>query len=216
VTVPALPAGPTTGARGPSGSSTVPESVLSQPGLAVGSATLLMGLFVLRPLLNRPHTNPSGPLVGLFAVLLVVGVAWPTSRAAQPGAARAGRAPVAGRWAVALGLGVATFALGRVLGRGTPPLPFAWRVLAINSLAAVAEEAFFRRFVYSLLLPSGVGWAIVGSAAFFAVAHVTVYGFWVLPLDIAAGLLLSWQRWATGSWAVPAATHVVANVLMLW
>jgi hypothetical protein len=45
--------------------------------------------------------------------------------------------------------------------------------------------------------------------------HVTVYGAWVLPIDVAAGAILSWQRWATGSWAVPAITHVVANVLVV-
>lgn len=50
----------------------------------------------------------------------------------------------------------------------------------------------------------------------FAVVHVTVYGAWVLPLDLAAGLVLSWQRWATGSWGVPAVTHVVANLLVVF
>jgi hypothetical protein len=42
---------------------------------------------------------------------------------------------------------------------------------------------------------------------------VTVWGAGVLPLDLAAGLLLSWQRAASGRWAVPAATHTVANLL---
>jgi hypothetical protein len=36
--------------------------------------------------------------------------------------------------------------------------------------------------------------------------------FWV---DLGAGLLLSWQRWASGTWAVPAATHVAANLLVV-
>jgi membrane protease YdiL (CAAX protease family) len=45
--------------------------------------------------------------------------------------------------------------------------------------------------------------------------HVSLYGAWVLPLDLAAGLVLAWQRWATGSWAVPAATHVLGNLLVL-
>ncbi len=44
---------------------------------------------------------------------------------------------------------------------------------------------------------------------------MTVWGWWVLPLDLAAGLILSWQRAATGRWAVPAATHVLANTLAL-
>jgi hypothetical protein len=37
----------------------------------------------------------------------------------------------------------------------------------------------------------------------------------VLPLDLAAGLLLGWQRATTGSWAAPAVTHVVANLLVV-
>jgi hypothetical protein len=37
----------------------------------------------------------------------------------------------------------------------------------------------------------------------------------VLPIDLAAGLVLSWQRWASGSWRVPAVTHVLANVLVV-
>jgi len=35
----------------------------------------------------------------------------------------------------------------------------------------------------------------------------------VFPVDLGAGLLLSWQRWAGGSWGVPAATHAAANLL---
>jgi len=56
---------------------------------------------------------------------------------------------------------------------------------------------------------------LAGSAVLFAAVHVTVYGLWVLPLDLAAGLLLGWQRRATGSWAVPAVTHAVANLLVV-
>jgi len=34
-------------------------------------------------------------------------------------------------------------------------------------------------------------------------------------LTMAAGLVLSWQRAATGRWSAPAATHVLANTLAL-
>jgi membrane protease YdiL (CAAX protease family) len=113
-------------------------------------------------------------------------------------------------------LGVGAFALGRLLTGGPVAAPAATPfVIAINSLAAVAEEAFFRRLVYGALLGGGPGVALVGSSVLFAAVHVTVYGAWVLPLDLAAGLLLGWQRQATGSWAVPAATHVVANLLVV-
>jgi membrane protease YdiL (CAAX protease family) len=125
----------------------------------------------------------------------------------RPGASVPGQAAV-------LAVGVVAFAIGRVLA-GSPAAPSATALLvALNTLAAVAEEAFFRRLVYGALLAGGPGLALAGSAVLFAAVHVTVYGLWVLPLDLAAGLLLGWQRQATGSWAVPAATHVVANLLV--
>ncbi len=114
-----------------------------------------------------------------------------------------------------LAAGVAVFAVGRVAGGGHPPMPFTAQFVVLNSLAAVAEEAFFRRVVYSVLVPAGAAFAVGGAAVLFALVHVTIYGAWVLPIDIAAGLLFGWQRWATNSWSVPAATHVVANVLVV-
>jgi membrane protease YdiL (CAAX protease family) len=78
----------------------------------------------------------------------------------------------------------------------------------------MAEEVFFRRFVYAVLRPGGAALAVGGSSVLFAAALVTVYGWWVLPLDLAAGLILSWQRWASGTWSIPAVTHVAANLLI--
>ena len=103
----------------------------------------------------------------------------------------------------------------RLAGNWHGPSTLVTRLVVLNGLAALAEEAFFRRFLYGLLVPSGAAIAVGGSAALFAVVHVTVYGWWVLPLDLAAGLVLSWQRWASGSWVAPAITHVIANVLAL-
>ena len=79
----------------------------------------------------------------------------------------------------------------------------------------MAEEAWFRRLCYGVLAPAGPAFAIFGSAVLFAAVHVAIYGFWVMPLDLAAGVLLGWQRYATGSWATPAVTHVVANLLVV-
>jgi hypothetical protein len=39
------------------------------------------------------------------------------------------------------------------------------------------------------------------------------YGAAALPLDLGAGLVLAWQRWASGRWTVPASTHAFANLL---
>ena len=85
-------------------------------------------------------------------------------------------------------------------------------VVLANALAAVAEEAWFRRVCFGLLAPAGPVVAIAGSTVLFAAVHVAIYGFWVVPVDLAAGALLGWQRAVTGSWTVPAATHVIANL----
>lgn len=147
-------------------------------------------------------------LVWLFVVLGVVGAVWPV-----PGGERRPSRRAAGG---ALALGSAAFVVGWV-AMGGPDTTYAlvFHSFALNALAAVAEEAFFRRLVYGALLPFGMPVAVAGSAAAFAIVHVTVWGFWVLPLDLAAGLLLSWQRAASGRWSVPAATHVLANTLAL-
>jgi membrane protease YdiL (CAAX protease family) len=84
--------------------------------------------------------------------------------------------------------------------------------IGLNVAAAIAEEAFFRRFVYGRLVGLGVPTAIAGSALLFAVVHVPFYGVMAFWVDLGAGLLLSWQRWASGHWTTPAATHVAVNL----
>jgi membrane protease YdiL (CAAX protease family) len=170
--------------------------------VALGSAALLA-----RPLLFRAVANPVAPLVVLFVALGAAGLLWPLPAAA----------PAAGRLspATALALGVGAFAVGRLLGPAASALalPGPLAPVLLNSLAAVAEEALFRRLLYGLVEPRGTGVAIVVTAVCFAAVHVTVWGAGVLPLDLAAGLLLGWQRAATGDWSVPAVTHVAANLL---
>jgi membrane protease YdiL (CAAX protease family) len=79
--------------------------------------------------------------------------------------------------------------------------------------AAVAEEALFRRVLYDRLFRFGVVVAVVGSAGVFALVHLPAYGLAAMPVDLGAALLLSWQRYASGRWTVPAVTHAVANLL---
>ncbi len=162
----------------------------------------------LRPLLWRMTANPDGLLVALFLVLLAAG-AWLPVPGAPVRPAR--RGPVL----VPLAAGAFAFAAARLLGGGHGPAGGFWKLLVLNGLAAVAEEAFFRRLVYGALLAAGPGVAVAGSALLFALVHVTTYGFWVLPLDLAAGALLGWQRAVSGRWSVPALTHVLANALIL-
>jgi membrane protease YdiL (CAAX protease family) len=80
-------------------------------------------------------------------------------------------------------------------------------------LAAVAEEALFRRVLYDRLLRFGAVVAVGGSAVVFALVHLPAYGLAAMPVDLGAALLLGWQRYASGRWTVPAVTHAVANLL---
>ena len=163
-----------------------------------------------RPLLlDVAGGRPAVVLTVLFGSLLTLSLLWPAPARAATSSASGSAVPV-------LALGIGAFVVGRILVSGSPPpAPATALVVGLNTLAAVAEEAFFRRLVYGALLAAGPVAAVVGAAVLFAAVHVTVYGAWVLPLDLAAGLLFGWQRQATGSWAVPAATHAVANLLVV-
>ena len=194
-------------------------------------------VLLARPSLLPDGGDPTTRLVALFVVLGLVGALWPTPRAGTPAPARVAVG--------ALALGSAAFVVGRASTGGFAAAhPWFVRSVVLNALAAVAEEAFFRRLVFDLLSTGarrragvepavvqktaagtdsctnvgssdGDTVAIVGSALLFALVHVTVWGWAVLPLDLAAGLLLSWQRSVSGRWSVPAATHVLANALAL-
>lgn len=122
--------------------------------------------------------------------------------------------PAHRRWLMPLAVGIGGFVVARLLLTAPAPPVRTWVILA-NVGAAVAEEAAFRRLLYGWLLRWGSVIAIAVSALVFAAVHVPWYGteaFWV---DLGAGLVLSWQRWASGSWSVPAITHSAANLLQL-
>jgi membrane protease YdiL (CAAX protease family) len=170
--------------------------------LVVGTA-----LLAARPALLAGAARPALVLAVLFGALLVAGATLPIP-------VPAARASLGTR-SVVLGVGVAGFALARVAVGGAPPFEATALLVAANTLAAVAEEAWFRRLCFGVLAPGGTAFAVCGSAVLFALVHVAIYGPWVLPLDLAVGLVLGWQRAATGSWGVPALTHAAANLLMV-
>lgn len=87
----------------------------------------------------------------------------------------------------------------------------------VAALAPLAEELFFRGFVYGLVEErSGARAASTVSFALFAAAHVPqVWGNWGgLVAVLAVGVVLTAQRRATGSIAVPALTHLLYNAMM--
>jgi membrane protease YdiL (CAAX protease family) len=115
--------------------------------------------------------------------------------------------------ATAVAVGAATLLVAHVAAGPVASIAAGGAAIGLNVVAAVSEEAFFRRFLYGALLPFGAPVAVLLSALVFALLHVPLYGGAVFWVDLGAGLLLGWQRWATRSWAAPAATHALANVL---
>jgi membrane protease YdiL (CAAX protease family) len=115
-------------------------------------------------------------------------------------------------WVGATVLGLTGFVAARELVV-LPPLPLGASAVAVIVTAAVAEEAFFRRLAFGWLSRWGTLAAILLTSVAFAAVHVPAYGVAAIPVDLAAGLLFGWQRWATGSWIVPAVTHATANLL---
>jgi len=117
------------------------------------------------------------------------------------------------RPAVVLGIGLAGVAAAAMAAGRPVSFPSTAWAIPLTLLAALAEEALLRRVLYARLEPAGAVIAISVTAVLFAALHVPLYGWAAFPVDLGAGLLLSWQRWASGTWTVPATTHAAANLL---
>jgi membrane protease YdiL (CAAX protease family) len=170
--------------------------------LVAGAGIALLG--VRLPLTGLPAGTRVAAMFGLL--LGVAAASWlapvPSSSARMP------------RVAV-LAVGLAGIA-GAARLAGTPPgLPIGTWTLPLGLLAALAEELLFRRLAYAALARRSEALAVVVTATVFALVHLPLYGVASLPVDLGAGLLFSWQRWASGSWTVPAATHAAANLLVV-
>ncbi|MGI8658630.1 MAG: CPBP family intramembrane glutamic endopeptidase [Candidatus Limnocylindria bacterium] len=82
-------------------------------------------------------------------------------------------------------------------------------VLAIVVLAPIAEEIFFRGIVFNAWLRErGRRWAFIGSAALFAIIHVSLVA--LLPIFV-LGLGLAWIYSRTGNLLAPIAMHATVN-----
>jgi membrane protease YdiL (CAAX protease family) len=187
--------------RGWVGLSTAPGEGGS-PAVRGGVVVLVgVGFLLVRPVVGGvAGAVPS--LVAGYLALLALALAVPS---------RVGPAPLG--WAVPLGLGMVGVAGAVVAGGQVGDRRVGAVAGGLALLAAVAEEALFRRVLYDRLSRFGVVAAVLGSAVVFALVHLPAYGVAAMPVDLGAALLLSWQRYASGRWTVPAVTHAVANLL---
>ena len=192
-------------------SDSVGVAAITLPGrlYAVLAAALGCSLLLGRPWLVTLPVKDGAALLGVFAVVLAVGACWPIPQAERPSRA-AVPAPAV------LVFGIAVFTGGWLLAVGMPPAIASADILLLNAVAAIAEEALFRRLLFTVTAQRlGLTWAVAVTAVVFALVHVTVWGWATVPLNLAAGLVLGWQRAVSGRWSVPALTHVAANVMAL-
>jgi membrane protease YdiL (CAAX protease family) len=185
-------------------------TLTSRPAVArpeVGWAVMVGGVAFL---LVRPALGGLPAVVPLLAVGYLA-LAGGALAAGERRAGRAARAPLG--WGLPLGVGVVGVVLAGVAGGPVGDRRVGVLAGGLALLAGVAEEALFRRLLYDRLLRFGVVTAVAGTAVAFALVHLPAYGLVAMPVDLGAALLLSWQRYASGRWTVPAVTHAVANLL---
>jgi membrane protease YdiL (CAAX protease family) len=99
---------------------------------------------------------------------------------------------------------------------GMRPQPF-WGWVGVTVLVATAEEVAFRGALLDTLAEWG-GWpaAVVASSFAFALIHVPLYGWGVVPIDLGVGVWLAGLRLLTGGVAAPAVAHVIADLATWW
>jgi membrane protease YdiL (CAAX protease family) len=92
-------------------------------------------------------------------------------------------------------------------------VPWAVGVVAV----AVAEEALLRGSLFTALEQrAGTVAAIAATSLAFALLHVPLYGWTVVPLDLAVGVWLAALRASTGSVVAPALAHSLADLAGWW
>jgi membrane protease YdiL (CAAX protease family) len=197
---------------------TAPATLAPRRPVALADAALAAGLAFLLARTALGTVAAAVPvLVAGYLAMAATALAVP----APAGEGAAGRAVHAWRsatpplgWAAPLGIGLAAVAAAGMVAGPAPDPRVGAAAAGLGLLAAVAEEALFRRLLYLRLLARyGTVVTVLGSAILFALVHLPAYGTAALPVDLGAGLLLSWQRFASGRWTVPAVTHAVANLL---
>ena len=154
-------------------------------------------------------------VVGALFGIVLVGIAWVGGlrpAAIRPEAIAIGLAGAA----VLVGLAIGASRLAGLPLRVVPQTDFAWWAM-ITILVASAEELILRGILFDAISEAaGVGVAVVATSLIFALIHVPLYGWHVVPLDIGVGVFLAGLRLASGSVAAPAIAHIVADLATWW
>lgn len=87
----------------------------------------------------------------------------------------------------------------------------------VTLLVAFAEELILRGVLFDAVAEAfGDIAAVATTSAVFALMHVPLYGWHVVPLDLGVGLWLGGLRLVSGSVVAPAIAHAVADLATWW
>jgi membrane protease YdiL (CAAX protease family) len=179
----------------------------TQSGLRAGVLLTAFAVAVgVRVAVGGSGVSQSQPAGLVFAAcLLLLALSCRTRVHVSPGALRTG---VAGGLVICLPVALSQLLAGRALHDTAGLWPWALVVAVIAS----AEEVFLRGTLYDAVSRfAGTTWAVSVGAVAFALLHVPLYGWQVLPLDLAVGVVLGMLRASTGSVVAPATAHVIAD-----
>ncbi len=88
---------------------------------------------------------------------------------------------------------------------------------SITILVATAEELVLRGVLFAAIRRhAGVATAIAVTSVAFALMHVPLYGWHVVPLDLGVGIWLGGLRLLGRGVAAPAVAHVLADLVTWW
>ncbi len=187
-----------------------PRQPLARPGLvALGLSVIVIARWAVA---LRLVADPILVGLGFGACLLALGVV---------GGARVALSRPA---SLPIGLGGgAVLVIVALLARGSSPVatfptgvPFApWALATV--LVAIGEEVVLRGALLDALdVRRGTIVAILGTSLLFALIHVPLYGWHVVPLDFGVGLWLAGLRLLSGGVAAPAIAHTIADLATYW
>jgi membrane protease YdiL (CAAX protease family) len=150
--------------------------------------------------------------LSLTAIAVLGGVATALPR---PGAVAAG---VAGGSVLVLVSLAARWPLPPLVGGHAAPF-VPW--VGVTTLVATAEELVLRGALWRWLAAAGGPAAgdlaaLLATSVLFALIHIPVYGWHVVPLDFGVGLMFGGLRLWFGGPAAPAAAHVLADLATWW
>ena len=180
--------------------------------------TVLLGAVVSARWAVTVGATADGLVVGLvFGTLLLASAAAAGWRPTRRPVVVAGLQLLAGLAAGLVLVGLALVARWPGPWVALSPAPSFAPWAAVTVLVSFAEEVILRGALFEAVEESGgVVPALAASALAFALLHVPLYGWHVVPLDLGVGLFLGGIRVLTGGIAAPAVAHAVADLATWW